>query len=129
VGDIIKEINGQEVNSPEQMGEVMKKAGQTLTLKILPTYYDRSVQSQIYLKAHFSYDPRRDNLIPCREAGLAFREGDILQVVNREDNNWWQVSTRPRLIASVLCLRHRGRASSPVSTVCCSQAQNRNVVG
>ena len=98
MGDIIKEINGQEVNSPEQMTEVMKKAGQTLTLKILPTYYDRAVQSQIYLKAHFSYDPRRDNLIPCREAGLAFREGDILQVVNREDNNWWQVQSKSTLL-------------------------------
>uniref|UniRef100_A0A8B9GSA1 Membrane protein, palmitoylated 6b (MAGUK p55 subfamily member 6) n=1 Tax=Astyanax mexicanus TaxID=7994 RepID=A0A8B9GSA1_ASTMX len=31
-----------------------------------------------------------DNLIPCREAGLGFQRGDILQIVNREDPNWWQ---------------------------------------
>ena len=49
------------------------------------------VALQIYLKAHFSYDPKRDNLIPCREAGLPFRQGEILQVVNRDDANWWQV--------------------------------------
>ena len=46
---------------------------------------------QVYLKAHFSFDPRRDNLIPCREAGLRFKDGDILQVVNMDDPNWWQV--------------------------------------
>jgi len=47
---------------------------------------------QIYLKAHFSYDPKRDSLIPCREAGLPFRTGEILEVVNRDDPNWWQVN-------------------------------------
>ena len=46
---------------------------------------------QVFLKALFSYDPRRDNLVPCRDAALGFKEGDILQVVNREDPNWWQV--------------------------------------
>ena len=45
----------------------------------------------MFLKALFSYDPRRDNLVPCRDAALGFKEGDILQVVNREDPNWWQV--------------------------------------
>lgn len=47
---------------------------------------------QAYLKSHFSYNPNTDNLIPCKEAGLAFSKGDILQVVNKEDSNWWQVS-------------------------------------
>nr|AAI52525.1 Mpp2a protein [Danio rerio] len=31
-----------------------------------------------------------DNLIPCKEAGLMFSSGDILQIVNQEDVNWWQ---------------------------------------
>ena len=47
---------------------------------------------QIFLKAHFTYDPKRDSLIPCREAGLPFRMGEILEVVNRDDPNWWQVN-------------------------------------
>lgn len=50
-------------------------------------------ESQAYLKPHFNYNPNTDNLIPCKEAGLAFSKGDILQVVNKEDSNWWQVST------------------------------------
>ena len=48
---------------------------------------------QIFLRAHFSYDPKRDSLIPCREAGLPFRMGEILEVVNRDDPNWWQVGS------------------------------------
>lgn len=46
---------------------------------------------QVYLKPHFNYNPATDNLIPCKEAGLAFFKGDILHVVNKEDPNWWQV--------------------------------------
>lgn len=44
------------------------------------------------MKCHFDYDPSHDNLIPCKEAGLSFNSGDILQIFNQEDLNWWQVS-------------------------------------
>uniref|UniRef100_A0A8C4TJ90 Protein associated with LIN7 2, MAGUK p55 family member a n=1 Tax=Erpetoichthys calabaricus TaxID=27687 RepID=A0A8C4TJ90_ERPCA len=42
------------------------------------------------VSAHFDYNPGNDNLIPCKEAGLKFSRGDIMQIVNREDSNWWQ---------------------------------------
>jgi guanylate kinase len=90
VGDIIKEINGQEVTNPDQLQEIMKKASGTITFKIIPTSQDQNASVKVYLKAHFTYDPKRDNLIPCREAGLPFRNGEILEVVNRDDPNWWQ---------------------------------------
>lgn len=48
---------------------------------------------QVYVRPYFDYNPANDNLIPCREAGMAFTKGDILQIVNREDPNWWQVSS------------------------------------
>lgn len=51
--------------------------------------------SQVYVRPYFDYNPANDNLIPCREAGMAFNRGDILQIVNREDPNWWQVSLHP----------------------------------
>ncbi|GLD57855.1 MAGUK p55 subfamily member 6-like protein [Lates japonicus] len=44
----------------------------------------------VYVRPYFDYNPANDNLIPCREAGMAFKKGDILQIVNREDPNWWQ---------------------------------------
>lgn len=51
----------------------------------------KSAFSQVFVKCHFDYDPASDNLIPCKEAGLQFGSGDILQIVNQEDVNWWQV--------------------------------------
>lgn len=48
--------------------------------------------AQVFVKCHFDYDPTRDSLIPCKEAGLRFSAGDLLQIVNQDDANWWQVS-------------------------------------
>lgn len=36
--------------------------------------------SQIYVRAQFDYDPLNDDAIPCAQAGIAFKTGDILQV-------------------------------------------------
>ncbi len=47
---------------------------------------------QLYVRALFSYDPEKDKLLPCKEAGLRFQCYDILQVLNQSDPNWWQVS-------------------------------------
>lgn len=46
---------------------------------------------QVFVKCHFDYDPASDSLIPCKEAGLRFCAGDLLQIVNQDDPNWWQV--------------------------------------
>lgn len=35
---------------------------------------------QIFVRAQFDYDPLDDELIPCAQAGISFRTGDILQV-------------------------------------------------
>jgi len=42
------------------------------------------------VKAQFEYDPRSDDLIPCKEAGIRFSTGDILQIISKDDHNWWQ---------------------------------------
>ncbi|XP_030644802.1 MAGUK p55 subfamily member 6b [Chanos chanos] len=91
VGDIIKEVNGKEVGSnPTELQETLKDCSGGITLKILPSYKDAPPPPQVYLKPHFDYNPANDSLVPCKEAGLAFSRGDILQIVNREDPNWWQ---------------------------------------
>ena len=46
---------------------------------------------KLFVRAHFCYDPARDKLIPAKEAGLAFDEGDILQILSQDDVHWWQV--------------------------------------
>lgn len=54
-------------------------------------FFSLSLCLQAFVKCHFDYDPSHDNLIPCKEAGLKFSSGDILQIFNQEDPNWWQV--------------------------------------
>lgn len=48
------------------------------------------VLPQIYVRAQFEYDPSKDELIPCKEAGIRFRVGDIIQIISKDDHNWWQ---------------------------------------
>ncbi|XP_070569909.1 protein PALS2-like isoform X2 [Ptychodera flava] len=91
VGDIIKEFNGVDVtNDPTKLQELMKDATGSLTLKILPSYQDNPMIAQVFVKCHIKYDPKKDTLIPCQDAGLPFKPGDILQIVDQEDSNWWQ---------------------------------------
>ncbi len=42
------------------------------------------------MRAQFDYDPGEDELIPCSQAGVPFRTGDILQIISKDDHNWWQ---------------------------------------
>lgn len=39
----------------------------------------------------FDYSPENDDLIPCSQAGIHFHVGDILQIISKDDHNWWQV--------------------------------------
>lgn len=90
-GDIIREVNGREVScNPQELQEALKASSGSITMKVVPSYRDTPAPPQVYLKPHFNYNPAADNLIPCKEAGLAFAKGEILHVVNREDPNWWQ---------------------------------------
>ena len=45
---------------------------------------------QMYMRAQVDYDPAKDDLIPCKEAGLKFKTGDIIHIINKQDPHWWQ---------------------------------------
>ncbi|CAF0879165.1 unnamed protein product [Adineta ricciae] len=90
VGDIIKEINGEIVNTPEELQDKLRNARGAVTFKVVPGYCDYPSPSQLFVRAHFSYDPAKDKLIPAKEAGLTFEEGDILQILSQDDVHWWQ---------------------------------------
>ncbi|XP_059152710.1 protein PALS2-like isoform X2 [Physella acuta] len=90
VGDIIREVNGFPVGTPEQMMDMIIDSDPDITLKIIPSFIHQNKTEPVYMKAHFSWDPMKDRLLPCKEAGLPFNDGDILEIVVSDDTNWWQ---------------------------------------
>ncbi|CAF4422929.1 unnamed protein product, partial [Rotaria magnacalcarata] len=92
VGDEIKEINGKPVsNHPIQyLQQMLRDARGSITFKIIPSYRSQPPPCDIYVKALFNYDPKDDDLIPCAQAGIKFSIGDILQIISKDDHNWWQ---------------------------------------
>ncbi|XP_063792966.1 55 kDa erythrocyte membrane protein [Pseudophryne corroboree] len=96
VGDEILEINGKGVQnqSVDHLQSVLKESKGTVTVKVSPAQSSRKPPLQMFVRALFDYDPLSDPLIPCREAGLRFRTGDVLQIINKDDSNWWQGKTQ-----------------------------------
>uniref|UniRef100_A0AAQ4P5T9 Peripheral plasma membrane protein CASK n=1 Tax=Gasterosteus aculeatus aculeatus TaxID=481459 RepID=A0AAQ4P5T9_GASAC len=115
VGDEIREINGISVanQTVEQLQKMLREMRGSITFKIVPSYRsqsgscdkespDASRQSPanghasvtssilIYVRAQFEYDPAKDELIPRKEAGIRFQVGDIIQIISKDDHNWWQ---------------------------------------
>ncbi|XP_037676881.1 LOW QUALITY PROTEIN: 55 kDa erythrocyte membrane protein-like [Choloepus didactylus] len=62
----------------------------TISLKVIPNQQNHLPALQMFMRAQFDYGPRKDNPIPCKEAGLKFVTGDIIQIINKDDSNWWQ---------------------------------------
>ncbi|XP_062941091.1 LOW QUALITY PROTEIN: 55 kDa erythrocyte membrane protein-like [Cynocephalus volans] len=92
VGDEILEINCTNVtnHSVDQLQKAMKETKGMISLKVIPNQQSRLPALQMFVRAQFDYDPKKDNLIPCKEAGLKFVTGDIIQIINKDDSNWWQ---------------------------------------
>uniref|UniRef100_A0A3Q2QJL3 Peripheral plasma membrane protein CASK n=1 Tax=Fundulus heteroclitus TaxID=8078 RepID=A0A3Q2QJL3_FUNHE len=92
VGDEIREINGISVinQTVEQLQRMLREMRGSITFKIVPNYRTQGSSCEIYVRAQFEYDPSKDELIPCKEAGVRFRVGDIIQIISKDDHNWWQ---------------------------------------
>ncbi|XP_019887736.2 MAGUK p55 subfamily member 2 isoform X3 [Ooceraea biroi] len=92
-GEVILEVNGKKVRDPEELQQAIQDAKENLSLKLAPGIAqdgNRPLKSTCYMRALFDYDPSEDTLLPCREIGLPFQKGDILQIVDQADPNWWQ---------------------------------------
>ncbi|XP_025023172.1 MAGUK p55 subfamily member 7 [Python bivittatus] len=94
VGDELKEVNGIPVDDkkPEEIIQILSMSQGAITFKIIPSIKEEvpSKEGKIFMKALFEYNPREDKAIPCKEAGLPFRKGDILQIMSQDDATWWQ---------------------------------------
>ncbi|XP_051894767.1 MAGUK p55 subfamily member 3-like isoform X2 [Pristis pectinata] len=108
VGDELREVNDIPVEhkTPEEISQILAQCQGSITLKLIPAVKEedqlieiekvfhkvprRRLRSKVHVRALFDYDPSEDKAIPCKEAGLPFRRGDILQVVSQDDSVWWQ---------------------------------------
>ncbi|XP_029054324.1 peripheral plasma membrane protein CASK isoform X5 [Osmia bicornis bicornis] len=104
VGDEIREINGIPVanQSVNTLQKILREARGSVTFKIVPSYRSapppcevqlfriKPLPVLIFVRAQFDYDPLEDELIPCAQAGIAFKTGDILQIISKDDHYWWQ---------------------------------------
>lgn len=94
VGDELKEVNGIPVDDkkPEEIIRILSQSQGAITFKVVPGIKDeaQSKEPKMFIKALFDYNPTEDKAIPCKEAGLGFKKGDILQVMSQDDATWWQ---------------------------------------
>ncbi|XP_042870367.1 peripheral plasma membrane protein CASK-like [Penaeus japonicus] len=104
VGDEIREINGMPVanQSVDILQKMLREARGSVTFKIVPSYRSAPPPCEIYVRAQFDYDPLEDDLIPCAQAGIAFKTGDILQIISKDDHNWWQAKKDPNGTAGLI---------------------------
>uniref|UniRef100_A0A8C2BQY7 Membrane palmitoylated protein 4 n=1 Tax=Cyprinus carpio TaxID=7962 RepID=A0A8C2BQY7_CYPCA len=88
-GDRLVEVNGQPVFGlePEQI------------IQILVSTHLLSYYMLLYVRAMVDYNPHVDPSIPCADAGMAFRKGDILEIVDQSDTLWWQAVKLPSISA------------------------------
>uniref|UniRef100_A0A3Q0S8R9 SH3 domain-containing protein n=1 Tax=Amphilophus citrinellus TaxID=61819 RepID=A0A3Q0S8R9_AMPCI len=49
----------------------------------------------VYVRAMTDYSPQQDLTMPCADAGMSFRRGDILEIVDQTDTLWWQAKKLP----------------------------------
>uniref|UniRef100_A0A8C7X524 MAGUK p55 scaffold protein 4, like n=1 Tax=Oryzias sinensis TaxID=183150 RepID=A0A8C7X524_9TELE len=101
-GDRIVEVNGFPVDGmePEQVIQVQARSQGTIMFKVIPIT-ERPVHNQtmLYMRAMTDYSPQQDPNIPCADAGISFKKGDILEIVDQTDALWWQAKKLPSSVA------------------------------
>ncbi|XP_023949278.1 MAGUK p55 subfamily member 7 isoform X1 [Bicyclus anynana] len=92
-GDEVIEVNGISVENktPADVLSILQNSEGTITFKLVPSFgKGGSRESKVRVRALFNYNSSEDPYIPCKEAGLNFKKGDILHIVSQDDAYWWQ---------------------------------------
>ncbi|KAA3679459.1 uncharacterized protein DEA37_0005707 [Paragonimus westermani] len=103
-GDILLEFNGRPVHSLDEVYKLMQQTSSALECELLvktPTgggilrpgsqHKPNSLIGKRYIRTFFDYDATKDALMPTGDCGLSFKSGDVLELVDDQDPNWWQV--------------------------------------
>uniref|UniRef100_A0A3P9H9B6 Membrane palmitoylated protein 7 n=1 Tax=Oryzias latipes TaxID=8090 RepID=A0A3P9H9B6_ORYLA len=127
VGDELKEVNGIPVvdKKPEEIIRILAQSEGAITFKLVPGVKEEAPvkEPKVFMKALFDFDPKEDKAIPCKEAGLAFKKGSILEIVSQDDATWWQAkhegdaNPRAGLIPSRQFQERRLALRRPVATL------------
>ncbi|XP_067863273.1 MAGUK p55 subfamily member 7 isoform X1 [Heptranchias perlo] len=139
VGDELREVNGIVVDDkrPEEIIQILAQSQGAITFKIIPGIKEETPakESKMFVRTLFDYDPNEDKAIPCKEAGLSFKKGDILQIVSQDDATWWQAkrecdaNLRAGLIPSKQFQERRFALRRPVAFVQPQRNSNRRSSG
>ncbi|KAI8430820.1 hypothetical protein MSG28_000975 [Choristoneura fumiferana] len=92
-GDEVVAVNGVPVESktPADVLAILQSSEGTITFKLVPAFSKGgSRESKVRVRALFNYSSAEDPYIPCKEAGLNFKKGDVLHIVSQDDAYWWQ---------------------------------------
>ncbi|CAL8103531.1 unnamed protein product [Calicophoron daubneyi] len=103
-GDILLEFNGRPVHSLDEVYSQMRQSASLLECEFLvqaphsngflrpgQQHNFRSSKSKRYIRSFFDYDAKVDSLMPAGDVGLSFKAGDVLELVDDQDPNFWQV--------------------------------------
>uniref|UniRef100_A0A8C8DF99 MAGUK p55 scaffold protein 7a n=1 Tax=Oryzias sinensis TaxID=183150 RepID=A0A8C8DF99_9TELE len=134
VGDELKEVNGIPVEDkkPEEIIRILAQSEGAITFKLVPGVKEEAPvkEPKVFMKALFDFDPKEDKAIPCKEAGLAFKKGSILEIVSQDDATWWQAkhegdaNPRAGLIPSRQFQERRLALRRPVATLPIQRSSN-----
>ncbi|TWW72899.1 MAGUK p55 subfamily member 7-like isoform X2 [Takifugu flavidus] len=94
-GDELREVNGVslEHRKPKEIPSLLARSQNEVRFTIVPAFSKEEMppnEPKLFVRALFDYDPGQDPAVPCKEAAVAFRWGDVLQIVSAEDEAWWQ---------------------------------------
>ncbi|XP_026148041.1 MAGUK p55 subfamily member 7 isoform X1 [Mastacembelus armatus] len=139
VGDELKEVNGIPVDDkkPEEIIRILAQSQGAITFKVVPSIKEEAPtkEPKMFVKALFDYDPKEDKAIPCKEAGLAFKKGSILQIMSQDDATWWQAKVegdanpRAGLIPSKQFQERRFALRQPVISLPIQRTSSRRSSG
>lgn len=90
VGDIILSVNGRKTDRPEDVIHEVQNSDNRIVFQVIPSTNQGQISKSLYMRALFTYDPSIDPLLPCKELGITFVTGEVLEILNQDDPNWWQ---------------------------------------
>ncbi|KJE92656.1 hypothetical protein CAOG_009688 [Capsaspora owczarzaki ATCC 30864] len=96
-GDEILAVNDQDISkkSVEQVVSLIKGATGIVSFRLRSAQTDNGptpppLEIKRTVRAQFEYVPAKDELTPCVDAMLAFKRREVLEILNMDDENWWQ---------------------------------------